>query len=202
MRTFRYRFVLVLRTQSAITMRHSAKHFKVSSQNSAVLKLTSKVTFFFNKQLNSYFNYYFQGNVQKAEYCAVELNDDKYRAFVYAVKNHYWYQMYIDDLPIWGVVGDMKDNNYYIWTHKKFEVGYNGKQIIDVNLTSEDKTLLTPTAKLSFTYEVVWKPTETKYDDRFDKYLDHNFFQHRVRGCTYEFIYLVNIFADSLVQHL
>jgi hypothetical protein len=21
---------------------------------------------------------------------------------VYAVKNHYWYQMYIDDLPIWG----------------------------------------------------------------------------------------------------
>lgn len=135
----------------------------------------------------------------------MELNDDKYKAFVYAVKNHYWYQMYIDDLPIWGVVGDLKDNNYYIWTHKKFEIGYNGKQIIDVNLTSEDKTLLTPTAKLSFTYEVVWKPTETKYDDRFDKYLDHNFFQHRVNLLTifnlfinlyfYRFIGLVSLTA-------
>lgn len=88
--------------------------------------------------------------------------------------------MYIDDLPIWGVVGEVKDNNYYIWTHKKFEIGYNGKQIIDVNLTSEDKALLDPTKKLSFTYEVIWKPTEVKFEDRFDKYLDHNFFQHRV----------------------
>ena len=21
-------------------------------------------------------------------------------------KNHYWYQMYVDDLPVWGIVGD------------------------------------------------------------------------------------------------
>ena len=35
-------------------------------------------------------------------FCKVTLNEDKYQAFVYAVKNHYWYQMYIDDLPIWG----------------------------------------------------------------------------------------------------
>lgn len=57
------------------------------------------------------------------EYCAVYLDSEKYKAFVYAVKNHYWYQMYIDDLPIWGVVGEVKDDNYYIWTHKKFEIG-------------------------------------------------------------------------------
>lgn len=119
-------------------------------------------------------------NVRKTEYCAVQLNEEKYKAFVYAVKNHYWYQMYIDDLPIWGVVGEVKESNYYIWTHKKFEIGYNGKQIIDVNLTSEDKVLLTPTTKLNFTYEVIWRPTDIKYEDRFDKYLDHNFFQHRV----------------------
>lgn len=39
---------------------------------------------------------------------------------------------------------------------------------------------LSPSKKLSFTYEVTWKKTDTKFEDRFDKYLDHNFFQHRV----------------------
>jgi len=38
----------------------------------------------------------------KTQYCEVTLTEEKYQAFVYAVKNHYWYQMYIDDLPIWG----------------------------------------------------------------------------------------------------
>ena len=49
--------------------------------------------------------------------------------------------MYIDDLPIWGIVGEHGDdgNSFYIWTHKKFDVGYNGNQIVDVNLTSEFK---------------------------------------------------------------
>lgn len=67
-----------------------------------------------------------KANVAKTEYCAVQLDEAKYKAFVYAVKNHYWYQMYIDDLPIWGVVGEVKDNNFYIWTHKKFEIGKRG----------------------------------------------------------------------------
>ena len=30
------------------------------------------------------------------------LDETKLKSFLYAVKNHYWYQMYIDDLPVWG----------------------------------------------------------------------------------------------------
>lgn len=39
--------------------------------------------------------------------------------------------MYLDDLPIWGIVGEMdeKDEGYYIWTHKKFEIGHNDDQV-------------------------------------------------------------------------
>jgi len=37
-------------------------------------------------------------------YCNITLSDESFQAFVYAVKNHYWYQMYIDDLPIWGMI--------------------------------------------------------------------------------------------------
>ncbi|XP_060535873.1 transmembrane 9 superfamily member 3 [Cylas formicarius] len=142
----------------------------------------------------------FKNNMAKSEYCAVQLDDEKYKEFVYAVKNHYWYQMYIDDLPIWGVVGDVKDGSYYIWTHKKFEIGYNGKQIIDVNLTSEDKVLLRPTEKLSFTYEVIWLRTDTKFEDRFDKYLDHNFFQHRIHWFSIFNSFMMVIFLVGLVS--
>ena len=119
-------------------------------------------------------------NVAKTEFCQVHLDDTKLKSFMYAVKNHYWYQMYVDDLPIWGIVGDIDGENMFVWTHKKFEIGYNGKQIVDVNLTSEGRVKLEPDAKIPFTYEVVWKESHIKFQDRFDKYLDPNFFQHRV----------------------
>lgn len=126
-------------------------------------------------------------DVTHTEICMVELNEEKIKAFSYAVKNDYWYQMYVDDLPIWGKVGDKEDKKYYIYTHKRFDIGYNGKRIVDVNLTADKKELLKPGALIKFTYEVNWKPSTTKFENRFDKYLDPNFFQHRV--CLYYIIY-------------
>jgi len=91
------------------------------------------------------------------------------------------YQMYIDGLPAWGRVGERVDKNFYLYTHKRLEIGYNGKQIIDVNLVADDKKeLLTVGAKISFTYEVSWKASNVHFKNRFEKYLDPNFFQHRV----------------------
>lgn len=99
----------------------------------------------------------FKADVGKTEYCKVDIDTDKLAAFVYAVKNYYWYQMYIDDLPIWGIVGevsgkDSEGNNnqdgddgpteYFLFTHKKFDIGYNGNQIVDVNLTSQGRVKL------------------------------------------------------------
>lgn len=55
-----------------------------------------------------------------------------------------------------GIAGEIDDDtqSYYIWTHKKFSIGYNGNQIVDVNLTSEGKVKLAAGEKLSFSYEV------------------------------------------------
>ncbi len=76
---------------------------------------------------------------------------------------------------------DESGKSLYIWTHKKFEIGYNGNRIVDVNLTSDSKVQLQPNAKLVFSYEVSWKPTNIQFADRFDKYLDPGFFQHKVK---------------------
>ena len=74
--------------------------------------------------------------------------------------------MYLDDLPIWGIVGEMEEKEFYIWTHKKFEIGYNGDQIIDVNLTSEGKTKLKLGEEIAFSYEVTWKKSSLKFEVR------------------------------------
>ncbi|GAB6028159.1 Transmembrane 9 super member 3 [Chamberlinius hualienensis] len=143
----------------------------------------------------------FKGDVAKTEYCSVTLTEEQLQAFIYAVKNHYWYQMYIDGLPIWGIAGESDDHNgFYIWTHKKFEIGYNENRIVDVNLTSEVKVKLESGIKIPFTYEVLWRKSSTRFEDRFDKYLDPNFFQHRIHWFSIFNSFMMVIFLVGLVS--
>lgn len=81
-----------------------------------------------------------------------------------------------------GIIGEMDESGKaaYLWTHKKFEIGYNGNRIVDVNLTSEGKVQIEPQKKIAFSYEVLWKQSTTPFASRFDKYLDPGFFQHKV----------------------
>ena len=53
-----------------------------------------------------------------------------------------------------GEAEESGGEGFYVWTHKKLDIGFNGKQIVDVNLTSETKVKLEPNAKIPFTYEV------------------------------------------------
>lgn len=136
----------------------------------------------------------------------VELTEEKTQAFIYAVKNDYWYQMYIDGLPIWGKVGEKDPNDkkqHYIYTHKKFEIGYNGNRIVDITLSTQGKELLTPGAKIKFSYEVRFAPSTVKFEDRFDKYLDPVFFQHRVCSISTDSPNKIIkiLIVDPLVQH-
>nr|XP_042141499.1 transmembrane 9 superfamily member 3 [Peromyscus maniculatus bairdii] len=137
----------------------------------------------------------FKDDVMPGTYCEIDLDKEKRDAFVYAIKNHYWYQMYIDDLPIWGIVGEADENgeDYYLWTYKKLEIGFNGNRIVDVNLTSEGKVKLVPNTKIQMSYSVKWKKSDVKFEDRFDKYLDPSFFQHRVGVCTLRYSIYVQI---------
>lgn len=142
----------------------------------------------------------------------VELDDEKVNAFAYAIKHIYWYQMYIDDLPIWGKVGEHGDNNdYHIYTHKKLEIAYNNDRIVDIKLTTDNKQPLVSGHKLKFTYEVNFYPSAVNFRDRFNKYLDPTFFQHRVNLSSHSVcdvprlmscVYILNHWTtDPLVQY-
>uniref|UniRef100_A0A914PMY7 Transmembrane 9 superfamily member n=1 Tax=Panagrolaimus davidi TaxID=227884 RepID=A0A914PMY7_9BILA len=50
-----------------------------------------------------------------------------------------------------------------------------------------------------FTYEVVWKPSGIQFENRFDKYLDPTFFQHRIHWFSIFNSFMMVIFLVGLV---
>ncbi|KFD51698.1 hypothetical protein M514_07394 [Trichuris suis] len=147
----------------------------------------------------------FQVNSPKTVYCTMHLSDEGAEQFENAVAHHYWYQMFMDDLPIWGVVGEkVVDNNgnptFKIFTHKRFQIGFNGQQIVDVNLTSENLVNVEAFSEVPLTYEVEWIPSQIPFSSRFDKYLDASFFQHRIHWFSLFNAFMMVIFLVGLVS--
>lgn len=90
--------------------------------------------------------------------------------FSRAIQHRWFYQMYLDDLPVWGMVGEMlpkvdkfklneKDDlerlnhmselgdaevgdlHPYVYTTRNLIISYNGNQVVKVDLTSDPKSL-------------------------------------------------------------
>lgn len=54
--------------------------------------------------------FFVQENRDSSTICEMTLNDASYEKFKHAIENHYWFQMYMDELPIWGLVGEVMAN--------------------------------------------------------------------------------------------
>jgi len=108
----------------------------------------------------------------KTEGCKTKaLTSEQAAAFTLAIQHRWFYQMYLDDLPVWGMVGellprDTKNNKLsvqekddlqrlehvsdvqdlgdlvpYVYTTRNLIVKYNGDQIVQVDLTSDPESL-------------------------------------------------------------
>lgn len=135
----------------------------------------------------------------KTVFCKRTLTPDDAEAFIFAVEHNYWYQMYIDELPIWALVGEKEAAASFIYTHKKFELGHNGHNIVVVDVTAEEKKEIQPGMELQFTYEVIWKQSDVQFDKRFERYLDPSFFQHRIHWFSIFNSFMMVIFLVGLV---
>jgi len=126
-------------------------------------------------------------------------NEKEAKLFQKAVLERYFYQFYLDDLPVWGMVGELVDpatneilSEYtddavaHIYTHRTLVINYDHEEgrIITVDLVSAKDSLqpIVKDAKLSFELDVEWSPnkTELKYANRFERYLDEAFFAHTI----------------------
>ncbi len=119
-----------------------------------------------------------------------------------AVKSDYYFQMFYDDLPIWGFIGKLEkvskpsgiELRYFIFTHVHFDVAYNTDHIVEINVStdpnqvvdiSEDITGASPDATIpaEFTYSAKWRETEVTYDKRMDKYRRNQFLPQHLEVC-------------------
>ena len=62
------------------------------------------------------------------------------------------------------------------------------------------KVKLTDGIKINFSYEVVWRESGILFHDRYDKYLDPSFFQHRIHWFSIFNSFMMVIFLVGLVS--
>lgn len=77
----------------------------------------------------------FKENVFKKKICTSTFTEEATKKWLYAVENQYYYQLYLDDLPMWASVGGIaiKDSQKkkipFIYTHMKFMIGFKEDRV-------------------------------------------------------------------------
>jgi transmembrane 9 superfamily protein 3 len=156
----------------------------------------------------------FKRNREKSTICTMKLDKHKMQYLIDGIKQSYWFSMYLDELPIWGMVGEMipTDENPevvepWVYTHKSFSIGWNkdslGDRVIEVNLTSEDPRqlkLTDSTMEIKMTYSVTWVEVGVPFKTRFDRYLDFGFFEHQIHWFSLFNSFMMVIFLVGLVS--
>ena len=122
------------------------------------------------------------------------------------ILTQYWYELFLDDLPMWGMVGEiLRDDAHssrmekHIFTHRSLSIAYSGDKIIQVNLTSENPVPIEVGRTLYFTYSVHWKLTDKTFENRFDRYLEYDFFEHKIHWFSVFNSLMMVIFLCGLV---
>lgn len=160
-----------------------------------------------NQLVDSQLDIRFRVNEDRRDICSEQLDESDAEEFETAVRSNYWFELYMDDLPIWGFVGEVApltsdgdEDVPRVYTHRTFSISYNNDRIIHVNLTSSAPQKVEPRERLSFTYSVRWVPTSTKFSRRFERYLDNNFFEHKIHWFSIFNSCMMVIFLVGLVS--
>mmetsp|Transcript_12579 Transcript_12579/g.15825 ORF Transcript_12579/g.15825 Transcript_12579/m.15825 type:complete len:630 (+) Transcript_12579:263-2152(+) len=159
----------------------------------------------------------FAGQKETEECTTVALTTTMTDKFRVAVEEQWFYQMYLDDLPVWGMVGEMlppieggggsgggeeEELLPYLYTTRMLVISHNNGQIVKVDLTSDPASLkqLKAGDKYNFKMHVEWKETsEIPFHTRFDRYLDHAFFKHQIHWFSIFNSFMMVLFLTGLV---
>lgn len=79
--------------------------------------------------------------------CQKELDSDDLTLLKEAIHNNYFFEMFVEDLPMWGYVGDAVDEDLilgensasrtYLFPHLHFYLGYNKQKIVSAKVTTD-----------------------------------------------------------------
>ncbi|KAF2316652.1 hypothetical protein GH714_041993 [Hevea brasiliensis] len=124
----------------------------------------------------------FRDEKTSAVVCKKTLTKEEVAQFRSAIEKDYYFQMYYDDLPIWGFIGkvdkqgktDPSEYKYFLYKHIQLDVLYNKDRVIEVSVRMDPQSLLDLTedkeVETEFLYTVKWKETDTSFEKRMEKY--------------------------------
>ncbi|ORY90520.1 hypothetical protein BCR43DRAFT_567041 [Syncephalastrum racemosum] len=153
----------------------------------------------------------FLETVTHAPICRSTFDSENIRVMRYALDNDYWFTMFVDDLPVSSPIGtqdsqeDVSNDQrtFYLYTHKTFVIEYNQDRIIAVMLQYGNEVPLNAgdhSLDVEFTYSVEWSPTTTPFENRFERLLETDFFEHKVHWLSIFSSFMMVLFLTGLVS--
>ncbi|XP_002963357.2 transmembrane 9 superfamily member 2 [Selaginella moellendorffii] len=137
-----------------------------------------------DRMVTTRYNITFKTDKETEELCSFKLEPETKRKFRSAIEQDYYFQMFFDDLPLWGFVGKLqtdekKEERYMLFTHVHFEIAFNDNRVIEVTVSTDPDHAVDisddePT-DVKFTYSVKWKKTPITFDRRMEKYQKYSF---------------------------
>nr|POE44553.1 transmembrane 9 superfamily member 3 [Quercus suber] len=110
------------------------------------------------------------------------LSKDDVAHFRNAMQKDYYFQMYYDDMPIWGFIRkvekegkvDPSEYKYFLFKYIQINVSYNKDRVIEIVAHMDPQSLVDLTkdkeVEVEFMYTVKWKETEIAFEKRMEKY--------------------------------
>jgi len=131
----------------------------------------------------------FRVDKEQAALCSKQLTAADLAKFRKAVNDDYYFQMFYDDLPIWGFIGKLEkvlrgggapsELRYFLFTHVHFDVAYNADHVVEINVSTDPLRTVdisgVDAVKVQFSYSVKWKQTAIPFERRMEKYSRYSF---------------------------
>ncbi|KAL0005090.1 hypothetical protein SO802_012651 [Lithocarpus litseifolius] len=123
--------------------------------------------------------------------CRKNLTREEVNQFRTAIKRDYYFQMYYDDLPIWGFLGKIgrlgtavPNDRFFLFMHIDFEIFFNKDRVIEIIALMDNRHVVDLTEDrelpVEFIYNVNWKETKIPFEKRMEKYLQSSFLPHHL----------------------
>lgn len=96
----------------------------------------------------------FQDSVDWRLLCKKELDEKELEQLKKAIHNNYFFEMFVEDLPMWGYIGDVSEEDVileefegdsgktFLFPHLHFYLGYNKDQIVAARVTTDVSTVV------------------------------------------------------------
>jgi hypothetical protein len=123
--------------------------------------------------------------------CELELHPKQVQRFKEAVHDDYYFELLVEDLPMWGyvgaiegedlILGELEDSKTYLFPHLHFKLGVNENKIVSAHVYTQthrkvDITDPTEPVNVAFSYSVEWvDEPNLQHKDRMSRYVDGAF---------------------------